>query len=104
MQKLTLLITLVFLTQFATAQSGLSLEDCVQYALKNNPNIKTAQLQITDADWRIKENFATGLPQVSAGVTYTGFLQRAGVPASALGFGNRDEKSYSVPCTVWRAS
>ena len=86
MQRLTLLFSLLFFIQFASAQQNLSLEDCVQYALTNNPDIKTAELQIKDADWRIKENFATGLPQLSAGVTYTGFLQRAGIPASALGF------------------
>ena len=86
MQRLTLLFSLSFLMQFANAQQNLSLEDCVQYALTNNPEIKTAQLQITDADWRIKENLSTGLPQLSAGIAYTGFLQRAGIPASALGF------------------
>jgi len=86
MQRLTLFFSLSFLVQFANAQQNLSLEDCVQYALTNNPEIKTAQLQITDADWRIKENLSTGLPQLSAGITYTGFLQRAGIPASALGF------------------
>jgi outer membrane protein TolC len=92
MQRLTLLFSFVFIAQIAFAQQNLGLEDCVQYALANNVNIKTAQLQVTDADWRIKENTASGLPQVSAGVTYTGFLQRAGVPASALGFGTGDEK------------
>jgi outer membrane protein len=92
MQRLTLLFPLLFVAPFIFAQQTLSLEDCVQYALTNNPNLKSAQLQITDADWRIKENLATGLPQVTAGITYTGFLQRAGVPASALGFGTGDEK------------
>lgn len=98
MQRLTLLFSLSFLLQFANAQQNLSLEDCVQYALTNSPEVKTAQLQITDADWRVKENLATGLPQVSAGVTYTGFLQRAGIPGSALGFpGAGDEKVVFSP-------
>ena len=69
------------------------LTDAIQYALDNNPNIKVAQLQITDAEWRIKENKATALPQISAGISYQYFLQRPGIPASALGFpGAGDEK------------
>ena len=93
MQRLTLLLSILLLAQFTHAQQTLSLEDCIQYALANNPEIKTAQLQTSDAKWRVKENIAVGLPQLSAGVTYTGFLQRAGIPASALGFpGAGDEK------------
>ena len=65
----------------------MSLSDCISYALENHPNIKVAQLQVTDADWRIKENKATGLPQLSAGLSYNYFIQRGGLPSSALGFG-----------------
>lgn len=65
----------------------MSLADCILFALENHPDAKTAQLQVKDADWRVKENFATGLPQISAGATYTGFIQRGGLPSSALSFG-----------------
>ncbi|MEO6038150.1 MAG: TolC family protein, partial [Saprospiraceae bacterium] len=34
-----------------------------------------------------KENKATGLPQISASVSYSAFLQRGGLPSSALSFG-----------------
>jgi outer membrane protein len=73
----------------ATAQTSaaMSLDDCVQYALTNHPSVRVAQLQVSDADWRIKENKATGLPQVSAGLSYNYFIQRGGLPSSALGFG-----------------
>ncbi len=92
MHRLPLVLSILFITQLASAQQTLSLEDCVQYALTNSPTIKTAQLQVIDADWSIKQSLSSGLPQVTAGVTYTGFLQRAGVPASALGFGTGTEK------------
>jgi outer membrane protein len=69
------------------AQAPMSLSDCILYGLSNNPQIKMAQLQIADAEWRIKENKATGLPQISAGVNYNGFIQRGGLPSSALSFG-----------------
>ncbi|MFN0173579.1 MAG: TolC family protein [Saprospiraceae bacterium] len=89
-QKLLLVAALIAFGRFAQAQGSqsMSLSDCIQYALENHPDIKTAQLQIKDADWRVKENFATGLPQLSAGATYSGFIQRGGLPSSALGFGS----------------
>ncbi len=71
----------------ALAQQAMSLNDCVAFAQTNHPQVKIAQLAVTDADWRLKENKATGLPQVTAGITYTGFIQRGGVPSSALSFG-----------------
>lgn len=60
----------------AQAQKPLSLEDCVNYALSNNPQIRIAQLQIADADWRVKENLYSGFPQLSAGADYSYFLQK----------------------------
>ncbi len=72
----------------ASAQSkAMSLNDCIQFATENNSNIKAAKLQIRDAEWQIKENTAGGLPQISAGLSYTGFIQRGGLPSSALSFG-----------------
>ena len=73
--------------QVSGQSAAMSLSDCISYALENHPNIKVAQLQVTDADWRIKENKATGLPQLSAGLSYNYFIQRGGLPSSALGFG-----------------
>jgi len=88
-QKLLLLCMLLAFGAILRAQSNqaMRLADCIQYALENHPDIKSAQLQLKDADWRVKENFATGLPQISAGVSYSGFLQRGGLPSSALSFG-----------------
>jgi len=89
-QKLLLVAALIAFGTFAQAQGGqaMSLTDCIQFALENHPDIKTAQLQVKDADWRVKENLSTGLPQISAGATYSGFIQRGGLPSSALGFGS----------------
>ncbi len=84
-----LLLLFIFLTDVGStfAQQRMSLNDCVSYGLANNPQIKVAQLQVSDADWQIKENTATGLPQISAGLGYTGFIQRGGLPSGALSFG-----------------
>lgn len=87
-QKLLLACLLLVLGLGAHAQSApMSLADCIQFGLDNHPDIKSAQLQQKDADWRIKENLASGLPQLSASVSYSGFIQRGGLPSGALSFG-----------------
>ncbi len=63
------------------------LADCIQYAYDNNPQMRIAQLQVTDADWQIKENKAIGFPQLAAGISYQYFIQRPGIPASIFAFG-----------------
>lgn len=94
-----LAVSVLFLicSQFATAQTPTKrLTDCIQYALDNNPQIRIAQLQAADAEWRIKENKAIGLPQISAGVSYQYFLQRPGIPASALGFPGDEKLAFNA--------
>ncbi len=82
-----------FQTLLSAQSTTMTLNDCIAYGLANHPNIQVAQLQVNDADWRIKENAATGLPQLTGGISYQYFIQRPGVPASALGFpGAGDEK------------
>ncbi|HND87750.1 MAG TPA: TolC family protein [Saprospiraceae bacterium] len=87
----SLLLVVVWCCLSALSAAGqtspMSLSDCVRYALENHPNVKVAQLQVADADWRVKESKATGLPQLSAGLSYNYFIQRGGLPSSALGFG-----------------
>ena len=87
MYKVTFLAIFIASSWGLSAQSAMSLEDCINYGLSNHPNVKVAELQILEANWRIKENTATGLPQVSAGIDYTGFIQRGGLPSGALSFG-----------------
>lgn len=60
----------------AQAQKPLSLDDCISYAINNNPQMRIAQLQIADAEWRIKENLYSGFPQFTAGADYSYFLQK----------------------------
>lgn len=100
-QHILLLITLLFLGGLPVrghAQQPMSLNDAVQYALTNAPEIKVAQLQVVDADWQIKENTASALPQLSGSIGYQYFIQRPGIPASALGFpGAGDEKVAFSP-------
>lgn len=89
-QKILLASVLLLNGWWAMGQSNqaMSLNDCIQFALENHPDIQTAKLQVNDAAWQVKENLRTGFPQISAGVSYSGFLQRGGLPSSALSFGS----------------
>jgi outer membrane protein TolC len=69
-----------------------NLTDCIQYAYENSPELKIAQLKVSDAEWQVKENKAYGYPQLTGGLGYQYFIKVPAVPASALGFGTGDER------------
>ena len=84
-------VLILMCTGFPThSQTSMSLEGCVQYAFVHHPEITLAQLDITDADWQIRENTAVALPQLSAGVDFQHFLKQPAVPAAAFGFDTGD--------------
>ncbi len=71
---------ILFLVLFTTILRGhaqdtvrMSLEDAVNYAMKNTNSIKSTQMGIRDAELLIKENLATGLPQVNGELGYNYF-------------------------------
>jgi outer membrane protein len=73
-----------------SAQKTMSLSDAIEYALANHPDVRIAKLNVKDAEWRIKENRASALPQLSLGVNYQFFIQQPALPAEALGFGGSE--------------
>lgn len=91
MKKTTLFLTLMFilLRGLASAQEAvkMSLDDAIKYAMANASSLKNARANIADADLRVKESKAGGLPKVDADVSLQRFIQQPSVPASALGFG-----------------
>jgi outer membrane protein TolC len=69
--KTTLFIGLVALASIANAQQeqqpqSFSLDQCVDYAMKNNPNLKNSESSIASSQARVRETLASGLPQVGA--------------------------------------
>jgi outer membrane protein TolC len=68
------------------SQKTFSLAEAIDYALANHPDVRVANLNLKDAEWRIKENRATALPQLSLGVNYQYYIQQPGLPIEALGF------------------
>ncbi len=63
------------MAQYAAGENalniGMTLEDCVFYALQNNPDLQSVKLDEVAGDYLVKEVRASGLPQVSASGRYT---------------------------------
>jgi outer membrane protein TolC len=66
------------------AQTGYTLQEAVDYAIKHNINIKSSQLDAVSAESRIGEIRAAGLPQVAANFNLSDnvIIQRVFLPAN----------------------
>ncbi len=80
------------------AQTPYTLQAAVEYAIKNNINIKNTQLDAKSAEARIGEIRAAGLPQVSAnfGLTDNLIIQRAFLPAAFFPGSKPDDPPIAV--------
>ena len=97
-KKITLIVILFFfLLRGGQAQdiTRMSLEEAISYALNNSTAIKTAKLNINDADLLVRQSKLASLPKVDAEVNLQHFLIRPSLPAAALGFGNDPISLYS---------
>ena len=75
---LALLLVLGFSSLTTQAQvKDFSLKEAQDYALKNNYQAKNAIIDVAIAARKVKENLATGLPQVSGNISYTNFINLA---------------------------
>jgi outer membrane protein TolC len=65
----------------------MSLEECVNYALENNRNLKSIRLQEAIAETQVGETRSMGLPQVKfrSGMNYNYEVQKAFLPNEILG-------------------
>lgn len=83
MNNLKRLFLITALLAFATAGAQttpagqLSLQQAVDFAKKNNPNLQNADLDVKIAKQQVNEVASAGLPQISASVDYTGNPQIA---------------------------
>ena len=93
MKKIVLVIFTVFLIHVANAQEKtlqLSLNEAIDYALKNNYNTKIAKNDIKKAKETVWETTASGLPQVNARLDYQNFLKQPVSLLPAAAFDNRE--------------
>jgi outer membrane protein len=97
MNRLLILFVLgaLIMPKWAMAQNEehpLSLSEAIEYALVHNQNILNAQLDIESADGFVKENIATGFPQVNVNIDVadnfalpTSFLPSEFIPGAPPG-------------------
>lgn len=52
-----------------------NLQECLEYAYKNNDSLKNAQLDIESAKYKVKETVGIGLPQVSGTASFQDYLK-----------------------------
>ncbi len=89
MRKIIILISLIT-TGFAFAQeipTTLTMQEAIEYALKNNRTAINASRDIDAANQQKRETTATGLPQISGSIDYQNFLKQQVqvVPAEFFG-------------------
>lgn len=71
---LTVYVLLIHLISFQAAAQNtvvLTLDECISYALQNNPDAKNAALELLASKAIIRQNLATGLPQINGTFDFT---------------------------------
>lgn len=62
-----LLVAIIALTgEAAFAQRTMTLQECIDYAIENNPNIKSARAGVDASQAKVGEYLSSGLPQLTA--------------------------------------
>ena len=74
-KRLSAIFLLLMTVISVRAQESFSLYEAIQYALKNNENIKIAKVTTEDAEAQVFETRADGLPQINANFGYTNNTQ-----------------------------
>ncbi|MDE6160869.1 MAG: TolC family protein [Muribaculaceae bacterium] len=85
-QKVLLAASLI-LAASASAQSALTLDQCVAIALSENPVVQVADMEIRRTDYSRGETLSQLLPQVNFGANYSRMLAKQVMYMSMDGFG-----------------
>lgn len=84
-KKYALLFLITIVARNAQAQeanaTSFSLQQAIEYAVKNSPNYLNAELDLKSADYRRKEITGSGLPQISGSIDLKDYLD---IPTSLL--------------------
>lgn len=85
LKKYTLLIAVTAMVYSSKAQedksNNFSLQQAIEYALKNSPNYQNAELDLKSADYRRKEITGMGLPQINGSIDFKDYID---IPTSLL--------------------
>ncbi len=64
-----------------------NLQECLEYAYKNNDSLKNAQLDIESAKYKVKETVGIGLPQVSGTASFQDYIKVPKIPFPSSEYG-----------------
>jgi len=88
--KYLLLLAILPLAGMLEAQQTFSVEEAVQFAIKNHSTTKKDQIKISDAEAQMKAIRATGLPQLNGSAEYTYYIEVPSFPTPNFGSGGID--------------
>ena len=83
----------------AQAQQAFTLQEAVQYGIKNHLSVKNAELDIVGAELTIKQIKASGLPQINGNFSYT---YNAIIPTQLLDAKNFDPNAEEGAVTKFK--
>jgi len=100
--KLVFLFCLLLSLQITAQEEtlNLSLQEAIDYAIKNNTSAKNATLDITAAEKQKWETTAIGLPQISAKIDYNNWLKQQVSLIDINNDGIEDELVFGTSQTV----
>lgn len=90
LSKYALLLTMTVMVHYSKAQdankSSFSLQEAIDYAMKNSPNIANADLDMQNAEYKRKETRGIGLPQIKGSFDVKDYIEIPTqlIPASAF--------------------
>jgi outer membrane protein TolC len=81
-----LIFSLLLVSNLAISQQNYTLREAVDYAVKNHVSIKNAQIDILNAEARVREIKGLGLPQVNGNFSYGNnlIIQKVFIPAKTF--------------------
>jgi outer membrane protein TolC len=86
MKKLLILVWVLGIN-LLDAQNKMSLQQCIDYALKNHPNVTKAELEKQIGKYQVRETIGKGLPQLNADLDVRHFVElpTSLIPAQIFG-------------------
>jgi len=93
--KIYIIIISLFFGAKLSSQQAMSLTQAIDYALANHPDVRIANLNVKDAEWRVKENKSIALPHLSLGANYNYYIQQPALPAEAIGIPGAEGQKIS---------
>jgi outer membrane protein len=66
MKNCLLIIAVLFIAQVSFSQQQMTLQQCIDYAMENNPSIKSAKSGVDMSEAKVGEYISSGLPQITA--------------------------------------